>query len=214
MLYRRQCQTEVEYHLDSSYGPIYRQLLSGFEEVRKSDGVWQVDTTAAVNNSKYHAGATSVLSRTRASSVFGRPFFLRSNLQFPMLVARNRTLCFLPDMLLLVNGRQVGAVSYYHLALGWRTTSFIEDGIPPRDSRQVGSTWRFVNKSGGPDRRFANNTQLPVLEYAELKFESATGLYEQFQVSSVSRAQAFVQGLAALMRYSRVRPPQTAPARP
>lgn len=207
MLYRRCCQTEIEYHLDPSYGQIYGHLVAGFQELRKSSSLWQVDTTTAVRNSKYHAGATSVLSRTRAAPLFNQPFFLRSNLQFPMLVARNRTVCFLPDMLLLVHGRNVGAVSYYHLAFGWRTTSFIEDGIPPRDAKQVGLTWRFVNKSGGPDRRFADNRELPVMEYAELKFESATGLYEQFQASSVARTQAFVQGLSELMKYSRAHPP-------
>jgi hypothetical protein len=38
----------------------------------------------------------------------------------------------------------------------------------PRDSTQVDTTWRFVNKNGGPDRRFNNNSQIPILQYGEV----------------------------------------------
>jgi hypothetical protein len=57
-----------------------------------------------------------------------------------------------------------------------------------------------VNKSGGPDRRFANNRQLPILRYAELKLQSSTGLNELIQTSNVQSADAFVQGLSFMLQ--------------
>jgi hypothetical protein len=55
-----------------------------------------------------------------------------------------------------------------------------------------------VNKSGGPDRRFANNRQLPVMRYGELRMQSSTGLNEAIQISNVQSADAFVQGLKVM----------------
>lgn len=44
-------------------------------------------------------------------------------------------------------------------------------------------TWRFVNKGGGPDRRFNNNHEIPICAYEEIWFNSPTGLNEIVQVS-------------------------------
>lgn len=56
------------------------------------------------------------------------------------------------------------------------TTRFIESSPVPKDARVVDHTWQYVNKSGGPDKRFKNNRQLPVCLYGELKLQSPTGL--------------------------------------
>lgn len=67
-------------------------------------------------------------------------------------------------------------------------TRFIEDqGVPP-DSHVVDYTWRFVNKKGGPDRRFNNNRQIPIAQYGFLQLQSQTGMNIHLNVSSVERA--------------------------
>lgn len=33
----------------------------------------------------------------------------------------------------------------------------------------MGTTWLYVNKNGGPDRRFKDNRQLPILLYWHLR---------------------------------------------
>jgi hypothetical protein len=40
-------------------------------------------------------------------------------------------------------------------------TRLIEEGPVPRDAERIGITWKYVNKGGGPDRRYKNNPQLP-----------------------------------------------------
>ena len=52
----------------------------------------------------------------------------------------------------------------------------IEDKAVPKDSQVVGQTWQYVNKSGGPDKRFKNNRRLPICLYGELELHSASGL--------------------------------------
>ncbi|WP_462388382.1 hypothetical protein [Acidovorax sp. Q11] len=57
-----------------------------------------------------------------------------------------------------------------------KSIRFIEDGSPPRDAQVIDRTWRYVNKKGGPDKRFKNNRELPVCLYDELQLSSSTGL--------------------------------------
>src|SRR5262249_40843142 len=108
------------------------------------------------------------------------------------------------DLLLVYQGDQYGAVSYESLSVECSPTRFIEDGNLPRDAQIVDHTWKYVNKSGGPDRRFSNNRQLPVVQYAHLEIKSTTGLNIHLQASNIPFAQQF----AALLRGSHARAPQ------
>lgn len=56
------------------------------------------------------------------------------------------------------------------------TTRFIEEEAVPKDAEVVGRTWKYVNKSGGPDRRFKNNRELPICLYGEIELRSESGL--------------------------------------
>lgn len=60
-----------------------------------------------------------------------------------------------------------------------------EEGTLPHDAKVVDRTWQYVNKNGGPDRRFNNNRELPVCLYEDLKLSSASGLNELLQVSAL-----------------------------
>lgn len=59
-------------------------------------------------------------------------------------------------------------------------------------------TWRYVNKSGGPDRRFKDNVQLPVMNYAELRLRSGSGLDEAFHISNIPAAAQFVAAIGGV----------------
>src|SRR5205085_10647069 len=70
-------------------------------------------------------------------------------------------------------------------------TRFIEDAGVPQDVQVVGTTWQYVNKNGGPDRRFSNNRQIPVAQYGLLKITSRTGLNIHLHVSNLEAARYF-----------------------
>lgn len=61
------------------------------------------------------------------------------------------------------------SLEYALLEVVHETTRFVEEGPVPRDSQVVDATWRFVNKSGGPDLRFSNNPKLPVVAYGSIR---------------------------------------------
>lgn len=110
-------------------------------------------------------------------------------------------LVLLPDRLLVFENREVAGIDYRNPTLQGSQTQFIEDKAPPRDARIVGTTWRFVNKSGGPDRRFASNPQLPIALYEEIHLQSTSGLNELFQCSRLEVGEAVreaVEGIAKI----------------
>ena len=60
-----------------------------------------------------------------------------------------------------------------------------------RDGTVVDRTWRYVNKNGGPDRRFNNNAQLPVMQYGVLVLTSSRGLNIHLNTSNPQLANVF-----------------------
>ena len=110
----------------------------------------------------------------------------------------------LGSITLLRRRRDVGAVSYENLSVEVTQTQFIEDGSVPGDAKIVGYTWKYVNKDGGPDRRFKDNRKLPIALYQELEFSSATGLNEKFQFSDREVVKGFVEVLNAIAALPRV----------
>ena len=89
---------------------------------------------------------------------------------------KKETLLFLPDKLFIIQGSLIGALNYSDISSYPHTTRFIESEAVPKDAQIVGQTWKYVNKSGGPDRRFKDNRQLPICLYGELELTSTSGL--------------------------------------
>jgi hypothetical protein len=111
--------------------------------------------------------------------------------KLPTLAAGQSTLYFFPDRLLVYDSGGVGAVSYADLKIETLESKFVEDRNVPRDSHQITTTWRYVNKKGGPDRRFSNNPELPVMQYGVFSFSSSSGLNALFLCSRSDIANYF-----------------------
>ena len=188
----------IGYDLDEQAAASYEALIEAFKALGSAGGLWHVPSAAQVHDRKYHAGASSVVNRTGVRPIFGQPPGIRTNVDVPMLKAGREQLCFMPDRVLIIAGAEVAAVSYGALLLDIGTTRFIEDGGVPTDAIVVDHTWRYVNKKGGPDRRFANNAQLPIALYETMHFRSTSGVNELFQVSRVGLGAAVAVAAAGL----------------
>jgi len=79
--------------------------------------------------------------------------------------------------------------------------AFVESDSVPSDSQVIGQTWRYVNKKGGPDRRFSSNPQIPIAKYGELTVRSASGMNFVLQCSNPERAADFKEGIEAYTRH-------------
>ena len=181
--------TVVLYELEPDVESAYDALHAELDGLRGCSSVWRLEARASVNDPKYHAGANSLLQRSNAQLRLGQPLLLRANIEIPYVTAGKVTLGFMPEQILVFDTAGVGAVGYEALGIAVESSHFIETGSLPLDATVVGTTWQYVNRSGGPDRRFKNNRTLPACAYTEITFASAAGLnlHLQFSKSGVGR---------------------------
>ncbi len=184
------------YHLDESARTKYDSLLDAMKSVASSQRIWRIITSDRSLDTKYTAGATDIISRKNVSVETGAPPHIEVNVPVWKMVLGGQSLYFFPDRLLVYQGGQVGAVPYPELNATYCTTRFVEAEGVPTDARVVGTTWRYTNKGGGPDRRFASNPTIPIAEYAQVALHSKAGLNFVLHCSSVLAAQKFVNGLS------------------
>lgn len=174
------------YQLEPNNESSYELLHSAFAKLSTCHKKWRIDSHGTVRDRKYHAGAGAVITRKEAVFSKGLPPNVKCNLEVPLIKAGPNSLYFMPDRLLILSQNQFGAINYNDLNIDVSSNRFIESNGVPRDSEVVDQTWRYVNKKGGPDKRFKDNRQIPVTLYEELHFTSASGLNELFQISKHS----------------------------
>lgn len=138
-----------------------------------------------VRDAKRNAGASRVVRRQVIRPNKQPPKWVATNIEVPAIPVGRQTLHFFPDRLIVVDPAGVGAVSYESLMITVSPTRFIESDGVPKDAQVVGQTWKYVNKKGGPDKRFKDNRELPIALYEKIHFGSPTGLNEVIQVSRV-----------------------------
>jgi len=192
--------TVIFYELEPEAGTTYQHLHDAFDSLRGSAGLWQVGAQGAVRDAKYHAGASTLVRRQSIRPNKGPVPFLKTNVEVPTLSLGRQLLAFMPDRLLVFDAVGVGAVGYRDLNFEVRQTRFIEASSVPGDAKVVGYTWKYVNKKGGPDKRFKDNRQLPIALYDELRILSASGLNEMLQVSKQGVAETLANAAKALAR--------------
>lgn len=183
--------TVILYQLEGPVEEHYQQLHDAFDKLNSSSAIWHIEAEGAVRDRKYHAGAGAVVRRRRISLSSGMPPLIKTNVSVPQIPVGRQTLAFMPDRLLVFEPGAVGAIPYGDLDLDLADVRFVEDEPVPRDATVVDHTWRYVNKKGGPDRRFKDNRQIPICLYGQIHFRSATGLNEVVQSSRAGVTEAF-----------------------
>lgn len=184
------------YTLDDSASTKYASLLEAAKALGSSQRLWRITTSDRSLDTKYTAGATDIISRKNASISLSVPPHIDVNLPVWRMVLGAQSLYFFPDRALVYQGAEIGAVSYADLGCTCCTTRFVEAEGVPSDARVVGTNWRYSNKGGGPDRRFANNPQIPLAEYAQIELRSSAGVHFVLHCSNVAAAEKFVAGLS------------------
>ena len=96
------------------------------------------------------------------------PLYVKTNVRVFHLPAGRQRLFFFPDRVFVKDGNRYGVVAYANLVCRVGSTQFLEEEGVPGDSQVISHTWKYVNKSGGPDRRFRDNRQIPITVYGEL----------------------------------------------
>lgn len=193
--YRR--STVLYYDLEGDAEAAYKQIAEGFDGLTQCAGKWHIEAGGAVTSLtawKRNAGASHLVNKKSTTLSYSLPPVIKSNVTPPALSVGRQIMYFMPDVILVQDGSRIGAVNYRDLNIRWQDSRFIEDGNVPSDARVVGHTWKHPNKSGGPDRRFKNNRQIPICLYETMHFKSGSGVNELVEFSQTGRAESFARG--------------------
>jgi hypothetical protein len=207
---RQRTHVALHYELDPAESASYQHLCAGLQALASTARLLRVDARQVHGDWKRNAGATTALHVSPAL-VYppGSLPWLETNV--PVWTLRWReghlALIFLPDRLLVERDRSTAALPYAQAHVTTAFNSFIESGIVPPDARVIAYSWKYVNKDGGPDRRYKGNHQLPVTDQAYIGFQSATGLNLMLQASNRENATVFVQSLQSFRPLICAEPP-------
>lgn len=189
----------LTFETDTKAKKAFEEMARVFQDVMQCERIWHIEAEGKNADLKRSAGgAQTSVKRTVIRPSMGTPKIISSTIQVPVLKAGRQTLYFFPDRVLIFDRKKVGAVPYDTLMAAVSKTRFIESGSVPKDAEVVGTTWQYVNKSGGPDRRFANNRELYIALYGELALKSETGLNELFHTSTADPLHAFAAALQGM----------------
>lgn len=187
--------TVLFYNPDTALNDRFQALCHGTQGTASTHKLRSITTTSQYIDSKYEAGASQGMQFAAARFALGQAPGVVANVDVPLVVSGKTTLAFYPDRVLAFQGRRVGAVSYDSLDAQCHFLRFIEAEQLPHDARVIDRTWQYVNKNGGPDRRFKNNRELPVCAYSQLLLSSPEGLDLRFLGSKETCFDAFVNGI-------------------
>jgi hypothetical protein len=183
--------TQIE--LPADVRKAYSQFLDSFVLLSKCERKW--DDVAKVAADRVRERTTAVQRVDRKPVVFdlGVCDLIESEWKVPRLAnANGGDLYLYPGFVLLhISADAFALVDVTEVEIKSATTRFNEEEAVPTDAKIVGQTWKKANKDGSPDRRFANNQQVPVVEYGTLRISSPSGLNEEYLLSNVEAVTHF-----------------------
>ena len=191
----------VFYDVNDQSAVRYQSLIDRFGHATSCQRVWRVVAAGAVRTTyqrKVNAGASSLVKRVPISLSTNGPKVLKTNISVPSVESKSRSVYLLPDRILVKDGKTYAEIAYRDVRVANSPERFIESGTVPRDSRQVDTTWTYVNVKGGPDRRFKNNRQIPIMLYGDVVITAPNGLNLIWQFSTPESASQMAAGIAAM----------------
>ena len=192
---KKKATVTLWYDLEDPAQERWDALRESVLALKQAQRVWYITSRAAVYDSRYHAGANQLIDRKDASLGEGVPRLIVTNVEPVQLTAGDTSMYFFPDRVLVYRLDGIGGIGYDALDARASLTNFRETDGVPKDARVSDYTWKFVNRNGTPDRRFANNRQIPICEYEAIELSSNTGFSQHFQVSRQGCAQPLIAAI-------------------
>lgn len=202
------------YELDEAEQQKHNVVQQSLGQLSKCHRVWRIETQSETSDWKRNAGASSLVQRAVISVGNLSPQRLETNVPVPSVNMGRSQLYFLPDTILYRDTHGYGAIAYSDFRVAQGLTRFIESDGVPADATVIDHTWRYVNKNGGPDRRFNNNRELPVLQLGVLVFTSSKGLNIQINTSNPQQSLAFADCWRTLFQRAQENQQQRAQSQP
>lgn len=188
------------YELEDDLSERYEALVQIGQQLGQSPGRYydsHEEATDPHRQYKGHGGAGKLLDRKALTVRAAQPEAVSLNFEPIEFAGPGRSLFLLPDQVLVQQGSVYAAVAYRELAARVRQGRFITEDVP-RGVHPVDHSWKYLNKKGGPDRRYKENRQLPVLAVAEIDFIGPAGFEFHTAYTDLRSVAAFSAAFEAL----------------
>lgn len=176
---------KLDYEFDSYSEEKYSSLTSAIIEMKSNIKMWRVNTSVRNADLKYSSGATSSISRSAIEIIKGVPWYIKSSVDVYYIKDGKKKIYLTPDRIIVIDKTNVTGCKYNNLDFNIYNSKYVEDGTVPKDAKIVSYTWQYINKDGGPDRRFSNNRQIPICDYGGMSITSSDGINFRLQCSNI-----------------------------
>jgi hypothetical protein len=184
-------QTQID--LPDEVRKVYSQLVDAFAIIAKCERKWDTLSRVATDRVRQRTTASHSIDRKPVAFDLGSCDLIESEWRVPHLEnANGGDLYIYPAFVLLhISAETFALVDMMEVEIESASAAFIEEETIPTDTRIVRQTWKKANKDGSPDRRFAGNYQIPVVEYGRLAIRSESGLNEEYMLSNFAAVAQF-----------------------
>lgn len=179
----------------------FNNSIASFSKLAKTKNLWRLKSKVTVGDWKRNAGSNSALIRHHAQIGKHNPNLLKTNVEVWGIDAGSIKLYLLPDRFFIFQDGVYSAVSYSEVQTSLEELEYVEQESLPNDAAIIGQTWKYIRRDGGPDRRFNNNRQLPIVKYGMVAI-SSPNFIAYLIVSSFEIASSFTKSFARILTSS------------
>ena len=118
---------------DENAWPFFQRVISAANLIASCRGVWCPTSSTLITtltDFKRNAGASELVSRTAASVGQGTPPWVKSDVPIPAIRLPGRTLCFLPNGIVVYDSSGIAHVAYNELTTSTKNVRFVERVAP------------------------------------------------------------------------------------
>lgn len=168
----------------------YENMCQSFEQLLTSQKIWiQVSKTL---NTKAKSSAASLVDLKETDFGVGIFNYIRSRFDVPIIPVGEQLLYLYPEFAILSQTpSRFEIIDYSDISMIYTAIRFNEPGRYPSDAVKIDTTWEYINKNGGPDRRYAKNRQIAVVKYGGINLCIRGKQTVTFQVSNAAAAEDF-----------------------
>ena len=168
----------VFYQVTGETETAYRKLISASQQLERRGGCY-IDhaerSIYGVESYKGNAGVSKLMDRKMMSVEPKYSAHFHLNFLPVTFSFSTGSIYFLPDeMVIAENSGSCTFVPYSEISYNVTATTHLNVPVP-NWCTPVGYSWLYMNKDGGPDRRYNNNVQIPHYKVWELDFSLPSG---------------------------------------
>jgi tellurite resistance protein len=182
----------------------FQAINQGFERLAASEQLLLLMGRRHFEDTRYSGGSASLPDLKAAQLDRRAPPLIEMDSPVWHIRSDRRDFYFMPDHVMVYDGANIGGIGYSKLEVRSSLDTTQAQGIAKRtrDCTVVGTTYRFVNNDGSPDRRFNNNIEIPLVEYGVFCM-SGSGLDVNLYASQQHAGTSASRGFDAIQRIAR-----------